>query len=167
VDDDQAAYAQQWATWLREQFDRSRSVRINADLVRAGGKKENGRPVIDASRVTAWLKGKSRPSFDLARRTAVAFGLPGEEGLRAAGYVVGQTPPEPAEVGRSVDIAELLAEDPTLSPESREHIINQYRILQRYSAGGPHDDRPATGDDEVGFTVRRRGGHGATGTNGR
>ncbi|GAW57328.1 hypothetical protein [Nocardioides sp. PD653] len=74
-----------WAAWLREQLDRHPTIKTNADLVRAGGLKDNGRPVIDASSVTQWLRGR-RPSFELAAHTAAAFGVHAGEALAAAGY---------------------------------------------------------------------------------
>jgi transcriptional regulator with XRE-family HTH domain len=74
-----------WAAWLREQFDKHPTIKSNADLVRAGGLKANQRPVIDASSVTQWLRGR-RPSFELATATAAAFGVHVGEALAAAGY---------------------------------------------------------------------------------
>lgn len=75
----------EWADWLREQFDSHPTIRINADLVRAGGEKDNGRPRIDASTVTQWLRGR-KPSYELAMATAEAFGRPISEALVAAGF---------------------------------------------------------------------------------
>jgi transcriptional regulator with XRE-family HTH domain len=75
-----------WAAWLREQFDQHPTIKKNADLVRAGGIKSNGRPVIDASSVTQWLRGR-RPSYELATATANAFGRSPQEALRASGYI--------------------------------------------------------------------------------
>lgn len=74
-----------WAAWLRDQFDRHPTIKTNADLVRAGGNKPNGRPVIDASTVTQWLRGR-RPSFQLATTAATAFGTNVANALAAAGY---------------------------------------------------------------------------------
>lgn len=74
-----------WAAWLREQFDKHPTIKTNADLVRAGGLKPNKRPVIDASSVTQWLRGR-RPSFQLATVVAEAFGVPTVAALAAAGY---------------------------------------------------------------------------------
>jgi len=76
-----------WAAWLRDQFDRSRTIRIPADLVRAAGTKPNGRPVVDASRVTGWLRGQ-RPSYELALAAADAFSAPRVAALAAAGYLL-------------------------------------------------------------------------------
>lgn len=75
----------EWGDWLREQFDRHPEIRIPADLARAAGKKENGRPLIDPSRITQWLRGQ-RPSYDLTVAAAQAFGAPVQTALEAAGY---------------------------------------------------------------------------------
>lgn len=76
-----------WAAWLRERLDTHPTIRTNADLVRAGGLKDNGRPRIDASTVTQWLRGR-RPSFQLALVTADAFGVDPMEVLMVAGYPI-------------------------------------------------------------------------------
>lgn len=87
-----------WAAWLREQFDKHPTIKTNADLVRAGGLKPNKRPVIDASSVTQWLRGR-RPSFQLATATATAFGVHAGEALAAAGYELDIWDEEEATVG--------------------------------------------------------------------
>lgn len=56
-----------------------------ADLVRASGVKDNGRPVIDASRVSKWLDGQP-PDYHLAVVAAEALGRPPAEALATAGY---------------------------------------------------------------------------------
>jgi transcriptional regulator with XRE-family HTH domain len=76
-----------WGDWLRDQFDRHRTIRRPADLMRAGGQKPNGRPVIDPSTITQWLRGR-RPSYELAVATAQAFGVSTADALAAAGYDV-------------------------------------------------------------------------------
>ncbi len=60
-----------------------------ADLVRRSGTKDNGRPVIDAPRVSGWLKGE-RPSYRLAVVAAKALGAAQRDALRAAGYDPGE-----------------------------------------------------------------------------
>jgi transcriptional regulator with XRE-family HTH domain len=55
--------------------------------MRAGGQKLNGRPVIDPSTITQWLRGR-RPSYELAVATAKAFGVSTADALAAAGYDV-------------------------------------------------------------------------------
>lgn len=96
-----------WAAWLREQFDRSPTIKSNADLVRASGIKPNGRPVIDASTVTQWLRGR-RPSFQLAVAAAEAFRVPAVGALSAAGYEVeARRDVEEASVGGRAEDAEL------------------------------------------------------------
>lgn len=74
-----------WAAWLRDQFDQHPTIKRNADLVRAAGEKDNGRPVIDGSTVTQWLKGRP-PSYPLARAAAAAFGADMAKAMKAAGY---------------------------------------------------------------------------------
>lgn len=73
-----------WATWLQRQLDRRQWRPI--DLVRAGGTKANGRPVIGSERLTNWLRASQRPSYDFAILTADALGVSPEDALLAAGY---------------------------------------------------------------------------------
>jgi transcriptional regulator with XRE-family HTH domain len=123
---------------------------------------------VDQSLISRWLRDGTQPTVPALRRLAPVLGASVLELLVVAGHL------EPDEVDLDrlpaaqpvdeADVVDLLADDPTLSPESREHIVRQYRILQRYSAAGPHDE--PGGQDEVSFTVRR-GGHGVTGTGGR
>ncbi|MPZ60324.1 MAG: hypothetical protein GEU93_03315 [Propionibacteriales bacterium] len=68
--------------WLRDAME----GRPNVFLVRNSGVKASGRPVIDDSRVSKWLKGEQRPSWDLAVLAAETLGRPAEESLEAAGY---------------------------------------------------------------------------------
>lgn len=75
----------EWGDWLRARFDEHAQIKRPADLVRASGAKENGRPVIDASSITQWLRGR-RPSYELAVATAQAFGVSFSDALTAAGY---------------------------------------------------------------------------------
>lgn len=75
----------EWATWLQDQFERHRTIRRPVDLAKASGTKPNGRPRIDDSRISSWLKGQ-RPSYELAMVAAEAFGRPISEALTAAGY---------------------------------------------------------------------------------
>lgn len=82
---DMSGQRHEWGDWLREQFDRHPTIRIPADLARAAGNKPNGRPVIDPSRITQWLKGQ-RPSYQLAVIAAEAFGADVPDALEAAGY---------------------------------------------------------------------------------
>ena len=74
-----------WAAWLRTEMER-RGM-IAADLSRAGGRKTNGRPVIDPSTITQWLRGR-RASYDLAGAVADVLGISRDEARRAAGYDV-------------------------------------------------------------------------------
>lgn len=76
-----------FAAWLREAL----AGRPNVYLVRNSGTKENGRPVIDDSRVSKWLKGEQRPSMELASLAARVLGKPQSAALRAAGYTYGTT----------------------------------------------------------------------------
>jgi transcriptional regulator with XRE-family HTH domain len=96
----------EWGDWLREQFDRHPTIRIPAELARAAGRKDNGRPVIDPSRITQWLRGQ-RPSYDLAVATARAFHADEGEALAAAGYDVPSAGAPPRAVGPSDDAAPL------------------------------------------------------------
>ena len=74
-----------WAAWLRTEMDR-RGM-IAADLSRAGGTKANGRPVIDPSTITQWLRGR-RASYELAGVVADVLDVPRDAARRAAGYDV-------------------------------------------------------------------------------
>ena len=76
-----------FASWLRD----SMAGKPNVYLVRNSGVKENGRPVIDDSRVSKWLKGEQRPSMELASLAARVLGKPQSEALRAAGYTYGSS----------------------------------------------------------------------------
>lgn len=71
--------------WLRAAL----NGRPNVFLVRNSGEKENGRPVIDDSRVSKWLKGDQRPSMELASLAARVLGGSEAEAIRAAGYTYG------------------------------------------------------------------------------
>ncbi|MCU1592465.1 MAG: Flagellar biosynthesis protein FlhA [Frankiales bacterium] len=101
-----------WSAWLRDRFDEHRQIRRPADLVRAGGNKPNGRPVIDASTITQWLRGR-RPSYQLAVAAADAFGRPHQEALQAAGYVL-PTQEQMVEANRA---AERRNADANVGPE--------------------------------------------------
>lgn len=128
-----------WAAWLREQFDRHRTIRKPADLVRASGTKGNGRPHIDASRVTSWLRGQ-RPSFELALLAADAFGADEGDALVAAGYAfpgtgsVGSSPQDAERnelpVGSGVD-PELLVELAKADPAAIEAVRAVLKAARR------------------------------------
>jgi hypothetical protein len=152
----------EFSEWLRA---RMASRGYPSDGPRSGGLTRLSRDSgVSMSVISRALNEGRRPEPDSLIKLVRPLRTSLRELLIRAGHATAEDLPEDA---GQVEVADLLAEDPTLSPESREHIVNQYRILQRYSAGGPHDDGTTAGDDEVGFTVRRRGGHGATGTNGR
>lgn len=147
--------AHDFTRWLSDAL----GGRPNTYLVERSGRKPNGRPRIDGSRVHAWLKGE-RPSFDLAAVAAEALGRPAGEALRAAGYQVQAPPPETPPAPRDrlgPDLADLLATDPTLTPSARAHLVVQYRMLQRLSAlepaigagGGTDPDEQAILDSEL------------------
>jgi hypothetical protein len=85
-----ATTGERWAFWLETTLE-DKTWRA-ADLVRASGLKPNGRPVIDAPRVSGWLKGE-RPSYDLAALAGECLGVGADEALAAAGY--GQAEPFP------------------------------------------------------------------------
>lgn len=72
----------EFAVWLRGAL----AGRPNVYLVRMSGTKDNGRPVIDDSRVSKWLKGEQRPSPELASLAAEVLGRPQHEALEASGY---------------------------------------------------------------------------------
>ena len=74
-----------WAQWLREAMDAAGLKAI--DIQNRSGHKENGRPVIDRSRVSQWLNKPERPSFEFVSLVANIVGRPVEEALEAAGYV--------------------------------------------------------------------------------
>ncbi len=106
-----------------------------ADLVRRSGRKPNGRPVIDASRVTAWTKGE-RPSHRLTVLAARSLGVPARDALRAAGYDAGeedvtepnhQPAPEidPRPVGLGLD-----SEADGLTPEQIESVRAVIRAMK-------------------------------------
>lgn len=78
-----ATSGQRWAFWLETQLE-DKNWRP-ADLVRASGLKENGRPVIDAPRVSAWLRGE-RPSYELAGVAGEALSVGAAAARTAAGY---------------------------------------------------------------------------------
>jgi transcriptional regulator with XRE-family HTH domain len=82
-----ATDGERWAFWLETQLEDAEMK--PADLVRRSGTKSNGRPVIDAPRVSGWLKGE-RPSYRLAVVAAQALGVPRRDALRAAGYDPGE-----------------------------------------------------------------------------
>jgi hypothetical protein len=73
-----------WSLWLQDQL-RRRNWRAT-DLVVASGVKDNGRPVIDAPRVSNWIAGE-RPSTRLAAVVAQVFDVGIEEVLVASGHL--------------------------------------------------------------------------------
>lgn len=81
---DNDADAASWAHWLRRALDDSGLRPI--DIQNASGIKENGRPVIDRSRVSQWLNKPERPSFDFTLRVAEILKRPAADALTAAGY---------------------------------------------------------------------------------
>lgn len=102
-----------FAKWLAVALEGRRQV----DLVRRSGAKANGRPRIDPSRVTGWMRGE-RPSFDLTVVAARALDRPPLEALEAAGYRV-----EPGTLAGELDPeqehGQLLGELASLTPEER------------------------------------------------
>lgn len=93
---------QTWAEWLKQRLD----GRPNVYLVKNSGVKENGRPRIDDSRVSKWLKGEQKPSVDLALLAAEVLGADSGEALRAAGF---EAAPATVEAFRREDVAEAEA----------------------------------------------------------
>lgn len=94
-----------------------------ADMVRGIG--------VDPGTLRDFLNGQRWPRTSTRGKIERALGW--ESGtIRAIAEGVGQAPG--ARPARPADIAELLATDPTLSERSREHIVNQYRLLQQLSA---------------------------------
>lgn len=83
-----ATAGERWAFWLETQLEDKGW--IAADLVKASGRKPNGRPVIDAPRVSAWLKGE-QPSYRLATIAGEALGVGAAAALAAAGYTAGES----------------------------------------------------------------------------
>lgn len=75
-----------FATWLRGAL----SGRPNVFIVKRSGTKQNGRPVIDDSRVSKWLKGQ-KPSMENASLVARILGQPESDALVAAGYTYGHS----------------------------------------------------------------------------
>lgn len=73
-----------WAAWLQGQLDAVGWTQ--ADLVRAAGEKENGRPLIGPDMVWRWLKEGRQPSLPSALRVAEAMNIPAPEALAAAGH---------------------------------------------------------------------------------
>jgi hypothetical protein len=133
-----------WADFVREQMDRRGW--INQRLVEASGTKANGRPVIDPSRVKAWLEGEAPRDPDTIEATARAFGLKLEVVLAAAGYLPGSTDELAGRRRPVVEVRELmtqlspeevgqvLADLPYLDEARREHISNQYDLLRSVPA---------------------------------
>ena len=125
------------------------------DLVRGGGTKPNGQPVIRADRVHHWLKGQ-RPSYDLAVATARALGVPERQALAAAGYAAEQPPAtadlvwsgphgtvevEVKDTGtahlRAMTVSEAIENDPDLPAVAKAHLLNQYELLRQLRVSLP------------------------------
>lgn len=135
------ANTNEFPEWLREAL----AGRPNVFLVQNSGKKENGRPVIDDSRVSRWLKGDQRPSTELAVLTARVLGKPPSEALVAAGHNYGMSlktleridsefvgEPTPAEsVGgdrNDPGIGTIKARKPAnMSDEDFKRLLNEYQ----------------------------------------
>jgi hypothetical protein len=131
-----ATAGDRWAFWLETQLEDKGWK--PADLVRASGLKANGRPVIDAPRVSAWLKG-DRPSFDLASAAGTALGLGSSTALVAAGYAVevdsGASPArvfsytaegkDARDVGPDVDAEPYAARGPRLVDASLDELLGE------------------------------------------
>lgn len=97
----------QFPEWLRQAL----NGRPNVFLVRNSGVKENGRPVIDDSRVSKWLKGDQRPSMELAALAARVLGGSQAKALSAAGYAYGHSL-------ESIERMEAEYPTPTAKPET-------------------------------------------------
>lgn len=82
------ATAAAWARWLDAQIRHHPTIRTGADLSRASGTNEHGRPLIGQDRISLWRRGVESPSFRLAIATADALSVSREDALSAAGYVV-------------------------------------------------------------------------------
>lgn len=76
-----------FAHWLRDAL----GDRKNVWLVKQSPMKDNGRPVIDDSRVSKWLAGGQRPSMENAILVARLLDRPPSEALVAAGYSYGRS----------------------------------------------------------------------------
>lgn len=100
----------------------------------------------DAGTIGDFLSSERWPRAATRGRIEKALGWP-------AGTIreVAEGAPAPSSDGSEPDpeVADLLANDPTLSVAAREHILNQYRLLQRLSrleldpAAGRSADREA------------------------
>jgi hypothetical protein len=130
---------QSWSDWLKERL-RRRDWKP-ADLSRASGQKENGRPVIAPDVISGWLNSdaKPRPQFWqlLAEILEVEVG-------DIALIVSGVRPPERKLTARPpVTAREALMADPALSAAGRA------MLLAAYDA--------ATSDDQGAEMLRRAG----------
>lgn len=136
-----------WAAWLREQFDSHPRIKLAADLVRAGGEKQNGRPVIDASSVTAWLRGR-QPSFKLAVVVGEAFGVDVGEALIAAGYqaAAAELFDQPSRPRSAQDpLRQEILEHPRLSDRDKRLLLAQYDAML-----GDQPQRPDPSSHQIG-----------------
>lgn len=131
VDASPGGDGQRWAEWLRRQLATHPTITTAAELVRASGTKPNGRPVINDSVVSKWLKGV-RPSDENVRIVARALGVPEDNALQAAGYLrvtydlakdqvaITNTLPVPIENVRiDLDVEEITRYDRLMSPDER------------------------------------------------
>ena len=114
------------------------------DLARKSG--------VDVKTVRSLLNGDRWPQQAKRSKIERTLGLP----ANALEDIAEGRPPSDDARPAGVDLAALLAEDPTLSAASRAHIVNQYRLLQQLSAlevgqpdgpppPGPSSETPAKG----------------------
>jgi hypothetical protein len=129
--------------WLKDAL----AGRPNVYLVKNSGKKENGRPRIDDSRVSKWLAGEQTPSMELAALAARVLGQPESDALIAAGYIYGhhlkriESSEAGGNDGGEVDTDLFWRQPEGMSDEVWERIKQESRAfvewqIQRASQGG-------------------------------
>lgn len=127
-----ATRGDRWADWLRAALhDRGW---LQSEIVKASGLKDNGRPIIDASRVSQWINAGEVPRDpDILHEVARIFGVRIGVVLNAAGWLPDEELDGTTIEEAVADVAEAIRRDTALIEEARQHLLNQYELLRRLS----------------------------------
>ena len=98
-----------WASWLKAAMVDAGMTR--GDLIEAIGRRPDGRPKVDASRLSNWMARGTQPSFRNVLLVARALGVSEGSALEAAGYDRDGTVVRSHD-GTSMEMVSQLALDP-------------------------------------------------------
>lgn len=132
---------QEFATWLYDAM-RQAGYTPEPDRREAGRTRFAEAAGISPATVTRALDNGRVPEPAILRKMANALGVVTLDAFLAAGYLLPDDVGEPNLDGEAtrpqlalVDVSAAIQHDPDLVDEARQHLLNQYDILRRFSSG--------------------------------